>query len=155
MAQTKITRARFTLSPFTSEQMRELGVAVLVSVKKRIHSGLTVDEQPAKPLKVVTAQNRNGAIGNYLPYTVQKERMGKQPIRDLFKTGGLMNSVQVLSASEDRAILGSNNPVKDKLLHKNNRISPQFGMSPSDKLVMQKKVGELVREAIKVVRTTS
>lgn len=150
MSATKIRHARFTLSPFSPEQMRDLGNTVLNSVKKRIHAGLTVDDQPAKPLKGTTAVTKGGSVAHDVPYAVQKQRRGLQGIRDLMKSGGLMASIQVLSVSEDKAILGSNNAFKDKLLRKNNRLSAQFGMSPSDKIVMQKKVGELLRMALKV-----
>lgn len=150
MAATRITKARFTLSPFSAEQMKELGDTVLASIKKRIHSGLTVEEQPAKPLKPTVHVDKGGSVAALIPYPVQKQRKGRQPIRDLMNTGALMNSIQVVSASEDRCVIASNNAVKDMLLHKNNVRSPQFGMSPSDKLVMQKKVREMLETNIRL-----
>jgi hypothetical protein len=146
----RITHARFTLSPFSSENMHELGNAVLKSVKDRIHKGLDINDAPAKPLKPTTHIDKNGSLAAFIPYPLQKERKGKQPIRDLTFTGGLMNSLQVVSASEDRAVIASNNPVKDKVLHANTRISKQFGLSPTDKEVMQKKVRALLERNIRV-----
>lgn len=130
--------------------MLELGNTVLKSVKERIHKGLDVNEQYAKPLKPTTHVDKSGALADLVPYPVQKQRKGRQPIRDLTMTGALMNSVQVILASDDRCVIASNNAVKDKVLHKNNLRSPQFGLSNTDHQVMEKKVGELLRKKMRV-----
>lgn len=155
MAATKIIKQRFTLSPFTSEQMKELGDTVLASVKARIHKGLTVNETPAKALKPTVHIDKNGQLASLIPYPVQKSRKGLQPIRDLYFTGALTNSLQVISASENRAVIASNNVVKDMILRKNQKRSVEFGMSEGDKRVMQTKVREMLEQNIKVSTTTS
>ena len=153
----RITHARFTLSPFTSEQMERIGNATLDSVKARIARAETVDEQPAKPLspvKYIDKTKRKGQLALFESYATQKQRRGALPQRDLRLTGALMQSVQVVSASEDRCIIASNNIVKDAILHRNNQRSSMFGMSESDKLAMQKAVRVELEKAIQIVTKT-
>jgi hypothetical protein len=94
---------------------------------------------------------KQASVGEWIPNATQKRRKGLKPIRDLFNTGALMSSPCVISANEDRCVLGSNNVVKDFLLHGNNKRSPQFGMSETDTRAMQTKVRELLEESIQVV----
>ena len=58
--QTKITRARFVLGPFTSEDMENIGGVLLESVSTRIRKALNVNDTPAKALK----PGRNGRRGS-------------------------------------------------------------------------------------------
>jgi hypothetical protein len=155
MGQTKIIKQRFTLSPFSSEQMKELGDTVLLSVKARMHKGLTVENTPATPLKPTVHVDKSGKLADLIPYPEQKRRKGLQPIRDLFFTGGLTASIQTISANENRAILASNNMVKDMILRKNQKRSVEFGMATTDTEVMQQKVAELLKLNIKVVSSGS
>jgi hypothetical protein len=150
MGATKIIRQRFTLSPFTSEQMLELGNTVLKSVKERIHKALDVNEQPAKALNPTVHIDKNGQLAALIPYPVQKAKKGLQPIRDLFFTGALTGSLQVISASENRCVIASNNMVKDMILRKNQKRSVEFGMSEGDRRVMREKVRELLMKTFKV-----
>ena len=49
--QAKITRARWVLGPFTSEDMLAIGSVVRDSIAERIGKGMNVEDSPAKPLK--------------------------------------------------------------------------------------------------------
>jgi hypothetical protein len=89
-----------------------------------------------------------------IPYPVQKTKKGLQPIRDLFFTGGLTGSLQVISANENRCVIASNNMVKDMVLRKNQRREVEFGMSESDRAVMRQKISEMLAGCIKVVATS-
>src|SRR5579872_4127253 len=95
--QTKITRARFVLGPFTAEDMQTIGSVLTDTISARIRKGINVNDSPARPLK----PGRNGHRG----YPDYKAARGLQPIRDWFWTGRTMRSLKVKSASENRAVI--------------------------------------------------
>lgn len=131
--------------------MKTIGEQVLLSVKGRISKGVTVEGTAAKPLKPTVHIDKNGQLARLTPYPQQKAKKGLQPIRDLRYTGGLIASLQVISASNDRAVIASNNPIKDRILRKNNKISKLFGMANTDQEALQKAVRVALEESIKVV----
>ena len=140
--QTKITRARFVYSPFTSEQMQSIGSAVLDSIQSRIKSGLNCDDAPAKALK----PGRNGKKG----YPDYKSGRGLQSIRDWIWTGRTMRSMKVISANEHRAVIGFTDPHTDLVAHLNNLREKQFGVSPKDHQVLLKTILQTLRSSISV-----
>jgi hypothetical protein len=121
----KITRARFVLGPFTSEDMLAIGNVLRDSIAARIGRGLNVNDTPAKALK----PGRNGRRG----YPDYKKARGLQPIRDWFWTGRTMRSLKVKSASENRAVIGFVDPNADRIAHVNNLREKQFGVSLKDR----------------------
>jgi hypothetical protein len=141
----KITRARFVLGPFTSEDMLAIGNVLRDSIAARIGNGLNVNDAPAKALK----PGRNGRRG----YPDYKKARGLQPIRDWFWTGRTMRSLKVKSASENRAVIGFVDPNADRIAHVNNLREKQFGVSPNDRQALSRAVLALLRQA-RVVRLT-
>ncbi len=141
----KITRARFVLGPFTSEDMLAIGNVLRDSIAARIGKGLNVNDAPAKALK----PGRNGRRG----YPDYKKARGLQPIRDWFWTGRTMRSLKVKSASENRAVIGFVDPNADRIAHVNNLREKQFGVSPNDRQALSRAVLALLRQA-RVVRLT-
>ena len=49
--QAKITRARWVLGPFTSEDMLDIGNVVVDAIKLRLSHGVNCNDMDAKPLK--------------------------------------------------------------------------------------------------------
>jgi hypothetical protein len=141
--QTKITRARFVVGPFSSEQMQTIAQVTLDSVAARIHRGETVEDTPAKPLK----PGRNGKRG----YPDYKLARGLQAIRDWTWRGLTMRSLKVKAANENRAIIGFIDPQADRIAHINNLRERQFGLSPRDREVLQRVVSATAKQA-RVVR---
>ena len=137
--QTKITRARFVLGPFTSEDMLEIGSVVVESIKDRLHKGLNINDQPAKPLK----PGRNGKRG----YPDYKAARGLQPFRDWFWTGRTLRSLKVKSASENRCVIGFVDPNADRIAHVNNIRERAFGVSPKDRQAMVAVIKAVLRKA--------
>lgn len=144
--QARITRARWVLGPFTSEDMLAIGSVVRDSIAERIGKGLNVDDSPAKPLK----PGRNGHRG----YPDYKAARGLQPFRDWFWTGRTMRSLKVKSASENRVVIGFVDPNADRIAHVNNLRERQFGVSPLDRKAINAAVVVLLRRAraVRVVR---
>lgn len=142
---TKITRARWVLGPFTSEDMLEIATGVRDSIAQRIHAGLNANDLPAKPLK----PGRNGHRG----YPDYKIAHGLQPIRDWFWTGRTMRSLKVKSVNENRAMIGFVDPNADLIAHVNNLREKAFGISPKDRQALNAAVAAALRSHIKV-RTT-
>ena len=137
--QAKITRARFVLGPFTSEDMLTIGGVLRDSIAERIGKGLNVNDAPARALK----PGRNGRRG----YPDYKSARGLQPIRDWFWTGRTMRSLKVKSASENRAAIGFVDPKADRVAHLNNMRERQFGISPRDRKVLTAAISATLRRA--------
>ena len=137
--QTKVTRARWVLGPFTSEDMLTIGNVVRDSIAERIGKGLNVEDAPAKPLK----PGRNGRRG-YPDYKVAR---GLQPFRDWFWTGRTMRSLKVKAASENRATIGFVDPNADRIAHANNLREKQFGVSPKDRMALRAIVLAVLKRA--------
>ena len=137
--QAKITPARFVLGPFTSEDMLTIGNVVVESIKDRIHKGLNINDQPAKPLK----PGRNGKKG----YPDYKAARGLQPFRDWFWTGRTLRSLKVKSASENRCVIGFVDPNADRIAHVNNIRERAFGVSPKDRQAMVAVIKAVLRKA--------
>jgi hypothetical protein len=137
--QAKITRARFVLGPFTSEDMLDIGNVVVESIKDRLHKGLNINDLPAKPLK----PGRNGKRG----YPDYKAARGLQPFRDWFWTGRTLRSLKVKSASENRCIIGFIDPHADRVAHVNNLRERAFGVSPKDRQAMVAVIKAVLRKS--------
>ena len=135
--QAKITRARFVLGPFTSEDMLTIGGVVVESIKDRLHKGLNINDQPAKPLK----PGRNGKRG----YPDYKAARALQPFRDWFWTGRTLRSLKVKSASENRCVIGFVDPNADRIAHVNNIRERAFGISPKDRQAMVAAIRAVLR----------
>lgn len=138
--QAKITRARWVLGPFTSEDMLEIGNVVVDSIKDRLHKGLNIRDEAAKPLK----PGRNGKRG----YPDYKAARGLQPFRDWFWTGRTIRALKVKQASENRCVIGFINPNADAVAHVNNIRDRAFGISPKDRLALN----AIVRAVLKTAR---
>jgi hypothetical protein len=135
--QAKITRARWVLGPFTSEDMLEIGNVVVDSIKARLHNGLNVRDEEAKPLK----PGRNGKRG----YPDYKLARGLQPLRDWFWTGRTIRSLKVKQVSENRCVIGFINPNADAVAHINNIRERAFGISPKDRQAMIAVISAILR----------
>ena len=143
--ETKITRARFVVGPFSSEQMQTIAQVTMDSVSARIRRGLNVQDAAAKPLK----PGRNGRRG-YPDYKVAR---GLQGIRDWVWRGKTMRSLKVKAANENRAVIGFIDPEADRIAHINNQREKQFGLSPKDEEVLKRVVYATAMQA-RAVRTT-
>ncbi len=141
--QTKITRARFVVGLFSSEQMQTIGQAVTDSVAARIRRGMNVEDAPAKPLK----PGRDGKRG----YPDRKVAHGLQALRDWMWRGKTMRSLKVQSANENRAVVAFVDPEADRIAHFNNKRERQFGMSPADRTVLKQAVNSTAKQA-RIVR---
>ncbi len=139
----KITRARFVLGPFASEDMLSIASTLRDSIAGRIGKSLNVNDAPAKALK----PGRNGRRG----YPDYKRARGLQPIRDWFWTGRTMRSLKVKSANENQAVIGFVDPNADRIAHVNNIREKQFGVSPKDRVALNAAVIAVLRR-VSVVR---
>lgn len=120
----KVTRARWVLGPFTSEDMMGIATVLRDTIAERIGRGINCADTEAKPLK----PGRNGRRG-YPDYKVAR---GLQGIRDWFWTGRTMRSLKVKAVSENRAVIGFTDPNAELIAHVNNLREKAFGVSPTD-----------------------
>ena len=119
--------------------MLTIGNVVVESIKDRLHKGLNINDQPAKPLK----PGRNGKRG----YPDYKAARGLQPFRDWFWTGRTLRSLKVKSASENRCVIGFVDPNADRIAHVNNLRERAFGVSPKDRQAMVAIIKAVLRKA--------
>jgi len=141
--QTKITRARFVLGPFTAEDMETIGGVLVDSISTRIRKSINVNDTPAKALK----PGRNGRRG-YPDYKVAR---GLMPVRDWVWTGRTMRSLKVKSANENAATIGFLDPKADRIAHVNNLRERLFGISSKDRSALDAGVLAVLRSA-RIVR---
>lgn len=129
----KITRARFVAGPFSSEQMATLGTILADSVRTRILLGLNGNDMPAKPLKE--------------SYSRMKIRGNRAPIRDWNLSGRTLLALRMLAANENRAQVGFNNPVANRIAHWNNLRERAFTVSPKDRQTIVAAVRATTKES--------
>src|ERR1700685_3639877 len=120
--QTKITRVRLPDTPFSPEQMAQLGEVLAQSIRARIHRGINANDASAKPLKPGRTVNGHRLRG-YPDYKIAR---GLQGIRDWGWTGRTMRSLKVLSANQNGGVIGFSDAVADHRAHINNRIEKMF-----------------------------
>jgi hypothetical protein len=58
-----------------------------------------------------------------------------------------MRSLKVKSASENRVVIGFVDPNADRIAHVNNLREKQFGISPKDRVAMNRAVLAVLRQA--------
>lgn len=120
---TKITKARFTVPGYQPEQMKEISQELIeAGIRARIMRGQNTYDGAATPLK--------------RGYARMKQRRGKQALRDWVFTGRTLRSLQVLSATHNKSIIGFTDAVSNKRAAINNARERQFGISPSDQAVL-------------------
>lgn len=145
--ETKIRHARLTFSPFSSEQMADIGNVVLESIKDRILLARNADDAPAKPLAIKYADWKSSAKNKY---------PGKSRLRDWSLRGKTLRSLKVKVASEDRATLGPTDPQSQMIVAVQNRRQRQWAVSPKNlevlyaavqRTLLQSRVVRLVRSA--------
>lgn len=133
----KISKARFSLSPFSSEQMAKIGTQLADTIRKRIASGVNVNDTDAKPLK----PGRNNKRG----YPDYKIAHSLQPIRDWTWSGRTLRSMKVISVNQNRGVIGFTDLRSDRVAHVNNAQEKMFGISPKDAQVLRDAVYSLFR----------
>jgi phage gpG-like protein len=131
--QTKVSHARFVVGAFSSDEMNTLATILRDSMRDRIQRSLNVDDQPARPLTP--------------KYAKRKEAKGKNPVRDWNLSGNTLRSMAVLSANENRAVIGFNNPIAGRIAHWNNLRERAFGVSPRDRQTLVAAVRATARQA--------
>jgi len=118
--------------------MQALGTAVQTSVRERIRRAVDVYDSPAPPLK----QHKRNPNSGYPAFKVR--RYGGKPIRDWWRTGRTLRSLQTLSISYNRVVVGFTDSVSDFRAFINNRRHLQFGVSPRDRQNILSKLSELL-----------
>lgn len=130
---TKLSRLRFTLSPFSSEQMAEIGDDMIQAKLARWDKAIDSEDQPAKELSQTYARRK-------------ANRAGRTPHRDWYWSGRTRGSFKVKSANEDIVTIGFIDPVADRKITINRRICEMLSDSPSDLLALHASVQNQVRQ---------
>jgi len=119
----KITKARFVLGPFSSEQMTTIGLFMCDRIRRRIQSGVNISDNPSKELTQ--------------KYMRAKQRRGLMPVRDWTWRGRTLRSLNVLRANENSVTIGFTDPQADQIAAVNNRREKAFGVSPEDRKALR------------------
>ena len=120
--QPKLSHARYVVGAFSTDQMATLAGILRDSMRVRIQGGMNVNDQPAKALKP--------------GYAKFKQRKGGLPMRDWTMSGQTLRCMAVLSANENRAVIGFNNPIAARVAHFNQMRERQFGVASSDRQIL-------------------
>jgi hypothetical protein len=130
--QTVIRRARFVYSPYTAEEMQGFAQVLADAIRARIQSGQNIYDQPAAPLK----PGKPGRRG----YPDYKAARGLRAIRDWTWTGHTLRCLKVLTANENRAVIGFLNEAMpgrkqtaSEIAFYNNLRERQWGVSARDR----------------------
>ena len=129
--QTILRRARFVYSPYTAGEMQGFAQVLADMIRARIQSGQNIYDQPAAPLKPGKAGRRG--------YPDYKSARGLQPIRDWTWSGHTLRCLKVLTANENRAVIGfldeampGRKQTASQIAFYNNQRERQWGVSPRD-----------------------
>lgn len=139
---TKITHARLTFSPFTSEAMMSVGQATLDHIKGRIRSATDVTDNRARVLKETYAEEKRR--GRYVSQGGPKKYSGL-PIRDWTLRGRTLQSCKVMTASENRVSIGPTLAETSMIILVRNRKDHMWGLAPSDMEAMYAAVREVLK----------
>jgi len=130
--QTVVRRARFVYSPFTAFEMQGFAQVLADSIRGRIQSGQNIYDQPASPLKPGLPGRRG--------YPDYKTARGLQPIRDWTWSGHTLRCLKVLTANENRAVVGfldeampGRRQTASQIAFYNNQRERQWGVSSRDR----------------------
>jgi len=135
--QTVIRRARFVYSPYTADEMQGFAQLLADTIRTRIQAGQNIYDQAAAPLK----PGKPGRPG----YPDYKARRGLQPIRDWTWSGHTLRCLKVLTANENRAVIGflddampGRSVTASQIAFYNNQRERQWGVSTRDRDVLTK-----------------
>ena len=141
---TKIRHVQLTFSPFTAEQMSDIGGVVLDSIIRRIRTATNDTDSAAPPLAT-----------RYAEYKArQRKYPGHAQIRDWTLRGKTLRSLKVKLATEDKVVLGPIDPQSQMIIAIQNKRSHQWGVSPRDHEVMYAAIRQSLMQAraFRVVR---
>ncbi len=124
---TRIRHISLTLSPFTAQQMMEIGQVTLDYKLSRIRQGINSQDAPAKPL-----------VDRYAMRKIKYGRgLGRSPIRNWTFRDVTLKSAKVKTVSEEGFKLGFIDAKADQIITIQRRRSEQWSDSPKDKEVTQ------------------
>lgn len=140
---------------FTELQMLSLGNFAVDVIKDRVSRGIGSDDAPMPALKIARRKRWSKKQNRWVEYSQQdsgygkvKRLAGRQPIRDLTFTGGMLNdfSVRSVSASEVRMDITTQ---ESRMKARVNEIrAPWFGWSPADMVKLIGKARELFGDMV-------
>jgi hypothetical protein len=130
--QTVLKHARFVYSPYAATEMQGFAQVLADSIRARIQSGQNIYDQAAAPLKPGLPGRRG--------YPDYKAMRGLNPIRDWTWSGHTLRCLKVLTANENRAVIGfldeamsGRRQTASQIAFYNNQRERQWGVSPRDR----------------------
>lgn len=127
--QPRLQQVKVTFSPFSTQNMLDIGQVVLDHIRDRIHSVQDVRDAPAKPLTEKYADAKRK--GRYVTLGGPRKYSGL-PYRDWTLRGRTLGSCRVKFASQDRATIGPTSEESGRIMTIRNKVDKMWGLSPSD-----------------------
>jgi len=120
---------RFVVTPPDAGRMNELGKTFLTAFKERLDRAQNIFDAPARPLSRA--------------YARRKARLKPPAIRNLRMSGITRDTIHVMASAEGRAVIGTRDWRANMILTRQNRLDPQWGMSPRDRAAVERRLAEM------------
>src|SRR5690349_3850408 len=136
--QTKIRHVQLTWSPFSSEQMAQIGSVWLEGTLSRVRRAVDATDAPAKPLKE--------------RYARMKLRRGRAPVRDWqyrTATGVTLSAAKVKVASENQVSIGFITAQANMIVAIQNRQCKMWGVSPTDQQTVETAIRSMLSQKVR------
>jgi hypothetical protein len=117
---------------FTRADLVRIGAKAVDTIQKRCARGVNVRDRAAKPLSS--------------RYLQKKTRIGQPPIRNLMYSGSMLGALTVVSADQNRVIVGFTRQAELVKASKNQDRDPWFGLSKNDEGIVLNYAGQILNQ---------
>ena len=145
--ETRFTYSKMSISPIAVEDLGAIGGIVLDSMKARIKAAVDWNDNAARPLKPIYAQEK--VKGRRVALTGGQLFRGK-PIRDWTLRGRTMQSLKVKSVSQDRVTIGPVSLEAAKIIAGRNPLDHMWAMSPKDMAVLHESTYDTIVQKVRI-----
>ena len=117
---------------FTRQDMQKIGAKAIQTITERVAQAKGLNDTRMKKLTP--------------PYAKRKSKQGAPPIRNLMLSGAMLGSLNVIEATDQRAVIGFTRQSEAKKAGYNQAIEPWFGLSKKDQRILQEFINRLLKK---------
>lgn len=154
----RITHRRFSLSPFSAEQMVSLGERMIERLTDRMTSATNTYDSPAKPLSPAYAKRKSGGLVPGRVHKIQAQYgrgLGRVPVRNMVFGDHTLRALKVKSASENHVTIGFTTAKANSIISGLRKYESMWGVSPKDRLYSYQVLGDLTMQGSGQIRSSN